>query len=132
MADHRKVKILIVDDDPDFAEIVSTKLKKEGFEVAVAKSGDLGVSIAKESHPDLILMDVKMPVMNGIQAFYKLKDDPVTKGIKLAFLTNYGEPDKEATWLDDKFAREVGAQDYIRKTDDLVDIVKSIKRLIEE
>jgi len=132
MAENATVKILMVEDEQNFAEILSTKLEKEGFDVIVAQNGELGVAAAKELKPDLILMDIKMPVMNGIEAFYKLKDDPQTAGIKLIFLTNYGEPDKEATWLDEKFSREIGATDYIKKTDDLSKIVGEIRRVLEQ
>lgn len=125
-------KILIIEDDKDFAEILRTKLEKEGYNITVAENGELGVSAAKEVRPKLILMDIQMPVMNGIDAFYKLKEDPRTKDIKLIFLTNYGEPDREAKWLDKKFAVEIGAQDYIKKTDDLNSIVKNIRELLRE
>lgn len=130
MADKNKSKILIIEDSQDFLEILSTKLKKEGFNIVTAENGELGVKAAKVENPSLILMDVQMPVMNGIDAFYKLKEDPATKDIKVVFLTNYGEPSKDATWLDDKFAREIGAQDYIKKTDDLDSIVKSIEKAL--
>lgn len=125
-------KILLVDDDAEFAKIVGLKLKNEGYEVCFAENGEIGVKKAKEIIPNLIIMDIKMPVMNGIEAFYKLKADPETKDIKLVFLTSFGEPDKEATWLDEKFAREIGAQDYINKTDGPLIIVNNVKKLIEE
>src|SRR3989344_6426298 len=126
MADKNSAKILVVEDTQDFAEILSVKLKREGYNVITAENGELGVKAAKVELPALILMDIQMPVMNGIDAFYKLKEDQATKDIKVVFLTNYGEPSKDATWLDDKFAREIGAQDYIKKTDDLDSIMETV------
>ncbi|MBI2035320.1 MAG: response regulator [Candidatus Liptonbacteria bacterium] len=126
-----KNKILIVDDDADFLEIISIKLKKAGFDTISAQNGAMGVEAAKKEKPDLILMDVQMPVMNGVEAFFKLRNDPATSKIRLVFLTNYGEADKDAKWLDDKFAREIGAQDYIKKTEDLATIVSEIKKILE-
>ena len=131
MAEKNKIKILIVEDENDYAEILSTKFEKEGYDVVVAQNGQAGINAAKELKPNIILMDIQMPVMNGIEAFYKLKADPETKDIKVVFLTNYGEPAKDASWLDDKFAREIGAGDYIRKTDSLDEIVKSVGKLLE-
>lgn len=66
-----------------------------------------------------------------MEAFFKLKNDPEMAKIKLVFLTNYGEADKDAKWLDDKFAREIGAQDYIKKTEDLASIVSQVTQLLE-
>lgn len=131
MPEKNKTKILIVEDEIDYAEILSTKFEKAGYEVVVAQNGQLGVSAAKEMKPAIILMDIQMPVMNGFEAFFKLRADADTKDIKVVFLTNYGEPAKDASWLDDKFAREIGAGDYIRKTDSLDDIVKAVGKLLE-
>ena len=132
MSEKNKTKILIVEDEIDFAEILSTKFEKEGYEVVVAQNGELGIKEAKEIKPSIILMDVQMPVMNGFEAFFKLRADADTKDIKVVFLTNYGEPAKDASWVDDKFAREIGAVDYIRKTDSLNDIIKVVGKLLEE
>ncbi|MDP1689012.1 MAG: response regulator [bacterium] len=131
MSEKNKTKILIVEDEIDFAKILSIKFEKEGYEVVVAQNGELGVNAAKELKPAIILMDVQMPVMNGFEAFFKLKEDPETKNIKVVFLTSYGEPAKDAAWLDEKYAREIGAGDYIRKTDSLDDIVKAVGKLLE-
>jgi CheY-like chemotaxis protein len=67
--------------------------------------------------------------MNGAEAILEIKSDPATKDFKVVFLTNYGEAQKEMTGLDEKFAKEVGAFSYIRKTDDLDGIVERIKNI---
>jgi len=125
-----KHKIVIIDDDKDFLEIFSTKLQAADFDVTTAVGGKEGVSKIKEIKPDLILLDVEMPEMNGMEVLSKLKSDPSTKEIRVSFLTNYGEPQKEKTWIDEKFARETGAIDYIKKSEDLDKIVKEVEGLL--
>lgn len=124
-------KILIIDDNKDFLEIFSTKLKASGYEVKTAGGGKEGIIEAKTFKPDLILLDVEMPEMGGVEALSKIKSDPELSNIKISFLTNYGEPQKEISWIDEKFAREVGAMDYIRKSDDLTNIVKEVQNILK-
>ncbi len=125
------MQILIIDDNKDFLEIFSMKLTQAGFQVATAQSGETGIAEAKKIHPDLILLDVDMPVMNGLETLAKLKADSATSAFKVVFLTNYGEPKKDTTWIDEKFAREAGAADYIKKSEDLGTIVDEVKRLVK-
>ena len=123
-------KILIADDDDDFRGIIATKLKNLGFQTAEAKNGKEAIVAAEEDMPDLIVLDVSMPEMDGMEAFFNMQKNPKLKKIKKAFLTNYGDPYKEASWIDEKFAREAGALDYIKKTDNLNEIVSQIKKLL--
>ena len=123
-------KILIVDDNKDFLEIFSTKLKSAGFTVTAVSSGEECLEKAKDLQPDLILLDVEMPGMNGVETLYKLTADPATKNLKVVFLTNYGEPRKETTWIDEKFAREAGAADYIKKSEDLQKIAEEVRKIL--
>lgn len=124
----QKPIILLVDDEKDFREILITKLKAAGFDIAEAGNGEEGVRKAKEVKPDLILLDLNMPVMNGAETLLRIKSDPELESLKIVFLTNYGEPREEMAITDDKFAQEVGALDYIRKTDDLNKIIEEIKK----
>ena len=126
----KQPKILIIDDDPDFLEIFSTKIKASGFETKTCDNGKSGIAAAKSFKPNLILLDVEMPEMNGVETLSKIKKDENLKNVKVAFLTNYGEPQKEATWLDEKFAREAGAVDYIKKSDDLKSVVEQVKNIL--
>jgi two-component system OmpR family response regulator len=80
--------------------------------------------------PDLILMDVNMPVLDGPSAVLKLRDDPATKDLKVTFLTNLGEPHEEIQELNEKFSEDFGAQGYLKKTDDLGSLVEKIKGLL--
>jgi two-component system alkaline phosphatase synthesis response regulator PhoP len=123
--------ILIVDDEADFREIFSAKLTADGFRVATAENGQVGIEKAKTLKPNLILMDVKMPVMDGASAVLKLKEDPATKDIKVAFLTSLGDPRLEMQDINKKFSEEFGAQGYLKKTDDLETLGEKIKGFLK-
>jgi len=123
-------RLLIVDDDKDFLEVLATKFRSSGFEVALAYDGEEGVAKAKEILPDLILMDVKMPKLDGVGAMLKLKEDPKTKNIKVVLLTAYGDPQPEIYKNDQRFAKELGALEYILKTQDLEDIITKAKEIL--
>lgn len=126
-----KQRILIIDDNKDFLEIFSLKLTSAGFDVTTVLGGQAGIAKAKELKPDLILLDVEMPDMNGVETLQKMKEDPEISNIKVVFLTNYGEPSKEATWIDEKFARQAGAVDYIKKSEDLSNVVDEVKQVLK-
>ncbi|MBL7811682.1 MAG: response regulator transcription factor [Bacteroidetes bacterium] len=102
-------KILVVDDEQDILEIIRHTLNKEGFEVHVAANGAQALEQARRIHPELILMDVMMPVMDGMEACRQLKEDPETKGIAIVFLTARSEEFAELAGF------EAGADDYISK-----------------
>lgn len=80
-------RILVVDDEPHIRRLVSFSLQKRDHEVLEAGDGPTGIALAKEHHPDLILMDVMMPVMTGFEAVQKLKDDPDTADIPVVMLS---------------------------------------------
>ena len=124
---HNPPLILIVDDMPSFLEIFGEKLKGAGFAVETAPNGEEGIKRAKEIQPDLILMDVRMPVMNGTDAVVKLKDDEATKNLRVIFLTELGDPREEVQAVNRKFAQELGAVDYIKKSVDLDVLVAKVK-----
>ncbi len=114
-----KKLILIVDDEAAFREIFSAKLTADGFSVDTAENGELGLEKAKKIKPDLILMDVRMPTMDGPTAVLKLRADPEIKDTKIAFLTSLGDPRMEMQEMNSKLSQDFGAQGYLRKTDDL-------------
>ena len=116
---------MMIDDDADFREIVVTKLAKEGFNLIQAENGEEGIKKAKEVKPDLVLLDVKMPKMTGMEALAKMREDKELANMKVFFLTNLGgEKDGEEN---NKFAKDIGALGYIRKTDDLDKIAEVVK-----
>lgn len=102
-------KILIVDDEPDIIEFVSYNLRKEGFEVFTASNGEDGLSLAKSEHPHLVLLDVMMPGMDGIETCDKIRATSELSDILIAFLTARGEDYSQVAGFD------AGADDYITK-----------------
>lgn len=104
-----KAKILLVDDEQDILEIVEYNLKNEGYKVYTASSGIEGVSLAKEVKPDLILLDVMMPEMDGIEACDQIRKIPSLEHTIIAFLTARGEDYSQVAGF------EAGADDYITK-----------------
>ncbi|MEA5457430.1 response regulator transcription factor [Arcicella sp. LKC2W] len=102
-------KILLVDDDPDILELLEYNLSREGFQIKVAENGLKGVQTAQDFLPDMILMDIMMPVMDGIEAGRIIKQDPILKNAYLIFLTARSEEYSEVA------AFEIGANDYINK-----------------
>ncbi|HEY4496776.1 MAG TPA: response regulator [Candidatus Paceibacterota bacterium] len=122
-----KPLILFVDDSEDFRDIFSTKLTAEGFDVVTAVNGEDALEKLKNINPEVILLDLEMPVMNGVETLLKIRSDDKFKNAKVLFCTNYGEPKERAAWTDEKFAKEIGAIGYLRKTDDLDTIAKQVK-----
>ncbi len=122
--------ILVVDDEPDFREIFGAKLAAEGFRVETAENGKVALEKMGILKPNLVLMDVKMPVMDGATAVLKMKDDPNLKNIKVAFLTSLGDPRLEMQEINKHFSAEFGAQGYLKKTDDLETLVEKIKAFL--
>jgi len=103
------MKVLIVEDDPFLSEMYATKLTQEKFEVEIAIDGKEAVRKAKELKPDLILLDIVLPKMDGFEALQKIKKDPETQKIKVIALTNLGQKEEVEKGL------KLGADDYIVK-----------------
>ena len=124
--------VLVVDDEAEFREIFSVNLLKLGYRVETADDGIKGFAKAKEIHPDLILMDVKMPGQTGIETLLKLKEDPDTKDIKVMFLTNFGEVNTELQKVDEQFSLDVGAVGYMHKGDDFSKVADRVKKYLAD
>lgn len=123
-------RILVIDDQPDFLDIFSKKLQSEGYEVNTANGAINGLEQVKATKPDLVLMDVNMPGMNGAEALAAMKADPETANIKVVFLTNLGNMKDAEQGLNEQFAKEIGAAGYIQKTSDINSIVKDVGQYI--
>lgn len=104
-----KGKILVVDDDPDIAEMLSYNLRKEGYEVETAEDGKKAITTAGLFNPELIILDVMMPEMDGIEACRELRSNPDMDQTVIAFLTARGEDYSQIAGF------EAGADDYISK-----------------
>ena len=102
-------KILIVDDEPDILEFVSYNLRKEGFQVYMANSGKVAISLAKEIVPHIILLDIMMPEMDGIETCTLIRDIPELKQTIVAFLTARSEDYSQIAGF------SAGADDFISK-----------------
>src|SRR3989338_7526238 len=109
MPHREKPLVIIVDDDKDLRDILSTKLTANGFQVIEAAGGIEGIEKAKQFQPDLVLLDLEMPEVDGVETLNKLLSEPETKQMRVVFLTSYGEPRNVSAWTDEKFARELGA-----------------------
>jgi len=88
---HRKIKILVIEDEPALRDIFSTKLRMEGFEVIEAGDGIEGFDAAIQEAPDLVLLDVVLPVKDGFEVLKDLKDNPRTRSIPVTILSNLGQ-----------------------------------------
>lgn len=83
-----KKKVCIIDDNDDIREIYKMKFFTEGFEVSTAVNGEEGLKAIRETNPDIILLDIEMPVMNGLEVLEALQKDPVLVKIPVVMLTN--------------------------------------------
>ena len=104
-----KHKVLVVDDEPDIVEILKYNLEKEGFDVKTAADGKKGLEIARKFYPELILLDIMMPVMDGVETCRQVREIPELSGAFIIFLTARAEEYSEVAAFD------VGADDYITK-----------------
>ncbi len=106
----RKYSILLVDDEPDIIEFLSYNIKKEGYLVYSAENGEKGLELARKIQPDLIFLDIMMPVMDGIETCQNIRKDPkITNNPLILFLTSRSEDYSQIAGL------EAGADDYITK-----------------
>jgi CheY-like chemotaxis protein len=110
----RKAKILLVDDDADFVDSTKVVLESKPYEVIVAVNGDEGLRKAREENPDLILLDIIMPVEDGFTAAEQLKKDPQLAKIPVLMLTSYSTRGAE-TSIPRSRGYELEAEDYIDK-----------------
>ena len=104
-----KIKILIVDDEPDILEILKLNLQSEGYKVSTAENGKKALKKADKINPDLIVLDLMMPIMDGIETCERLRLDSRYKNTLIMFLTARAEDYSQIAALD------VGADDYITK-----------------
>jgi two-component system response regulator (stage 0 sporulation protein F) len=114
--------VLVIDDQPGIRRLLVEVLNEEGYQVVTAANGYEGLQQAKASNPHLILMDMKMPGMDGIETLKELKK--VGQGDRVIMMTAYGELDLVNQ------AREIGAYDYITKPFDVIKLCKAIHEIM--
>ncbi|MEK7519044.1 MAG: response regulator [Patescibacteria group bacterium] len=116
--------VALIEDDPLIAEMYTTKFTKEGYDIRHAADGAEGLAMVKKQKPDIILLDIIMPKMDGFQVLTELRKDASFKNTPVIMLTNLGQEE------DVKKGRELGATDYFIKTNftpaAIVDKVKGI------
>ena len=120
----KDLRILLVDDEPDILEIVGYNLTTEGYQVFTAKNGIEGVAMAKKILPHLIILDVMMPEMDGIEACGIIRKNPSLENTIVAFLTARGEDYSQMAGFD------AGADDYITKPIKPKVLVRKVKALL--
>ena len=111
VTENTDIKILLVEDDFFLSDIYQTKLSVEGFSIAIAEDGAKGVELAKSFLPDLILLDIMLPKMDGLEVLRSLKGDASTKDIPVILLSNLGQE------FVVKGGMDLGAVDYLLKSD---------------
>ena len=119
--------VLLVDDDPLINRMYQIKLEHDGFRVNVATSGAEGLASVLKEKPDLILLDVLMPEMNGVEALKAIKGDPRMKDIPVVILSNLGD-----SQTDIQNAKKLGALDYFIKSKiSLKELSAQVKKILE-
>lgn len=119
-------KILIVEDDVFISEMYAKKLQKAGFEVISVRDGQEAISKLEEIMPDLVLLDIVLPKIDGFEVLKTIKTDPKFKKIKVALLTNLGEGENIKKGL------ELGADAYLIKAHSIPsEIIEKVKEILE-
>jgi DNA-binding response OmpR family regulator len=117
-------RIFIADDESGFVSTLKSRLEFEGFEVTTASDGKSALERIREESPDLILLDIMMPAMNGYQVCRELKEDPETSPIPVLMLTAKSQES-------DKFwGKEAGANAYVTKPFDMDELIGEIRGLL--
>ena len=117
-------KILLVDDDQDFAQLLEFDLRKKGYEVARAGNGEEGLEKVKTENPALVILDIKMPKMDGYTFVRRLKKEPDHKDLPVIVLTSY-EPMKDMFHLE-------GVNDYFVKSANMEGLLKAVERYMKD
>ena len=123
---NKKIHILVADDDEAMRRIMGGRLVKRGFEVFYATDGNEAREMARRMRPDLILLDYRMPVMDGFKVASYLKKEEPTKEIPIILLTNEDLP-VEAV----KYFKDLGVDEYIHKSADFEVFIELIKKIMK-
>lgn len=126
MADKKKKNILVVEDDQFLAKVYLSKLKKEGYKVRVAYDGNEGIEEINKELPNIVLLDLILPGMDGFEVLEKIKADPKLAKVPVIILSNLGQDE------DIKRGKKLGADDYFVKANtSLSNIIKKIEQYIK-
>ncbi|MDD5216651.1 MAG: response regulator [Candidatus Omnitrophica bacterium] len=117
-------RILIVDDEPDVVKLTTLRLERSGYDISIATDGDMAVLVAKQVVPDLILLDIRLPKLNGYEVFRRIREDPQLAKIPIIFATadDSGEVPENV--------QRLGAEGYLIKPFETAVLVKKIKQFL--
>ncbi len=115
--------VLVVEDEPDIGDVFAEIVRLEGHEPILAPNGEIALKLARSARPDLILMDLVMPIMNGTQAMCMIRADPITRRIPI-IATSVGRPDLETIGL--------LADEFLPKPFNVSDVQDLLKRYLAE
>jgi len=124
--------VLLVDDDAGFREIWKMKLTSSGFDVLEASNGKEALEILKDKKPDVILLDVLMPEMDGVKTLLTIKENNNLKDVKIFFVTSLDNADPELSEYHKELASELGAVEYLRKSIDLDNLVERVSNSLKK
>lgn len=116
--------VLVVDDDADVVQTIKNSLTKAGYQVACASSGDHALQILQRQRADLVLLDIAMPGIDGIELCRQLRANPLTSCISILFVTVSGDIKSKIA------AYDAGADDYLVKPFDLQELILRVKALL--
>ncbi|HKY79381.1 MAG TPA: response regulator, partial [Anaerolineales bacterium] len=119
------IKILVVDDDLDTVKLVGTTLEKQGYVILAAQQGVEALDIAAQQHPDLILLDIMMPKMDGFEVIRRLRADPATSAIPVIMFTAKSQVDDKVAGL------EAGADEYLTKPTHPAELVARVRSVLK-
>jgi DNA-binding response OmpR family regulator len=117
--------VLLVDDDPVILKLLQVNFEMEGFKVSTANDGVEGLEKARAERPDIVLLDIMMPRMDGLEVTKALKGDPETKDIPIILLS------AKAQASDIQAGKDIGADDYLTKPFDPLELLERVNELLE-
>ena len=117
-------RIVLAEDEPQIARLIEFKLKKEGYDVTWRENGEEALKAIKEDKPDLILLDIMMPVMGGYEVLRRLKEDENLKSVPVIMLTARAQEKDVVKGID------MGAEDYITKPFHPAELLARVKRIL--
>lgn len=125
MAETKIKRVLIADDEPDLVTMLMVRLRHEGYEVIIARNGDECVALAQQEKPDLILMDVVMPLKNGYDACEEIKKNPKTSRIPVILVTALNQKENKT------IGKHLGAREYVTKPFNVNSLLIKIRDVIQ-
>lgn len=119
-------KVLIVDDEPNIVVALEYLMRQNGFDVRAARNGDEALAAVTDFRPDLVLLDVMMPVKDGYRVAQTIRDNPELQAVKIVMLTAKGRETEVSKGM------AVGADAYVTKPFSTLDLVAQVRRMLDE